>query len=146
MNEVMLLLLFVALLFFILELGNPGLFLFLSFSLGAIVSAMVSIYNESLIVQSLTFLGGTIVALFALRHWLVRTAQPTEKNEHTNVYALQGKRGLVVRTIEVDSPGQIKVQGEVWSARSLHGERIEHGEQIEVVQVKGSHLIVQKVS
>ena len=135
--------LIVALLFLLLELGHPGLFLFLSFSLGAVASAIVSYYSNSFIVQSLIFLSGTILSMVAMRRWL--HSRPTKKHAHTNVYALRGKRGIITRTIQADQSGQVKVQGETWSARSVDGDVIEQGTSVEVVRVSGAHLVVQEV-
>ena len=144
MKEMMFFWFIVALVFFVLEIGHPGLLLFLSFSCGALLSALASIYNYSIVVQSLIFLGGTIVSLFIMHRWLIKKNQQVKKGDHTNVYALQGKRGRVTRAIGLGKPGQVKVGGETWSAREVNGVSIEQGAAITVVRISGSHMIVQE--
>lgn len=67
------------------------------------------------------------------------------KEHPTNVYALHGKIGIVLRKITTKEPGQIKVGGEIWSARSAHDTTIDVGESVKIVSVSGSYLIVQKI-
>lgn len=136
--------LIVAGLFLILELGSPGLFYFLAFACGAALSGLLSMYVPSVIVQCLAFLVASIVALFILKVFVHR--EHATKKTHTNMYALQGKRGFVVVAIEPNTIGQVKVGGEQWAARSLNNSTIEIAVEVEIVQVSGAHAVVKKVS
>lgn len=197
----------IALLFAILEMAIPGLFLFLSFSLGAIVAGFASIWIESIEVQCLLFLAGTLVALFGLRQWVraqfkapevkkepkapvavIEKKQPIEEKKQeeikpvkerqrkekiekpvvhevvkeeqrvpkmpaqepskvlTNVYALKGQRGIVLKSVTPKTTGVVKIGGEVWSARTAREEVIAVGSTVEVIDVIGVHLIVERVS
>lgn len=129
-----------ALAFLFLELGHPGLFFFLSFSLGAVCAAAVSLWDPLIITQCLVFLGGTVVACVALNKWRKAT-QPHQ--QQTNVYALRGKRGRVVVAITADKPGHVRVNGEIWLARSHDGIFYPVDAQIEVVDMRGNHLVVK---
>ena len=62
----------------------------------------------------------------------------------SNFYALQGKKGTVVKIIKLDQTGQIKIDGQIWSARSLHLQLLEPGALVEVIRVSGCHCIVKK--
>ncbi len=129
-----------ALAFLFLELGHPGLFFFLSFSVGAALAAGVALYDPLIITQCLVFLGGTIAACLAL-NYLRKATQPHA--HQTNVYALKGKRGRVTMAIESDKPGHVRINGEVWLARSYDGIPYPVDAQIEVVDMKGNHLVVK---
>src|SRR5579885_2629826 len=109
----------VAVLFLILEVGSPGLFYFLSFCIGASLSAIVSLYSDSTTLQSLVFLAGTIAALLVLKYG-IKSWKHHHKLPATNIDALHGKQGIVLEKITLQHPGTVKVDGQIWSARALH--------------------------
>lgn len=63
----------------------------------------------------------------------------------TNIYALIGKHGLVILPLIPEKMGQIKIDGEIWSARLLKGinQEIPAGALVEIVQVIGCHCVVK---
>jgi membrane protein implicated in regulation of membrane protease activity len=128
-----------SLLFLLLELGNPGLFFFLSFFFGAVAAGLLTLAHVSLAAQALSFLGVSSIAFICLKMWIKKEDTHTPK---TNVYALQGKRGIVMQEIPVAGVGAVKVGGEIWSAKAQHNELIKIGAFVEVAHVQGAHLIV----
>ena len=145
MKTVFIFWLIVALSFLIFEMGHPGLFFFLSFSLGALITGLVSLWVPSYIIQSLVFLAGSTVSFFVLRYWVRARMFHSKKDEHTNIYALHGKHGFVVVQITSNKAGQVKVGGETWSARSVDASSIDIGTEVKVVAVSGVHLRVERV-
>jgi membrane protein implicated in regulation of membrane protease activity len=131
-----------ALLFLLLELGHPGLLFFVSFAFGAFAAGAVSFVAEEFVFQVGVFLGATIVALAVLKYWVVRYAAHTPKHGHSNIYALEGKQGLVVKEISPNQPGQVNLNGEIWLARTPHDVAVPAGTEVVVLHVKGSHLVV----
>lgn len=65
-------------------------------------------------------------------------------SEKTNVEAVIGQSGPVVKGIERYATGQVKINGQIWSALSEDGEPIETGLKVQVVAVEGVKLIVKK--
>jgi membrane protein implicated in regulation of membrane protease activity len=59
----------------------------------------------------------------------------------SSVDKLVGSTGVVVAEITA-AGGEVKLSGEVWTARSVDGARIAAGEQIEVYQVDGATVVV----
>ena len=135
----------IALCALILEMGSPGLLFFVSFAFGALISALASLWFDSLVIQCSAFLGGTLVALMMLRYWVVLHGKKMQPHTRTNVYALRGKHGVVLVSISSEKPGTVKIGGEVWAARSVSRERIEQGEEVEVIDVRGAHVVVEKI-
>lgn len=130
----------IALIFLLMELGQPGLFLFLSFFFGALLAGAVAYTNPDLVLQSLAFLGGSVLAFLILSRWV---KQENKQLHKTNVYALKGKRGLVIKAIHPQEPGEVKLGGEIWSAKAHETLRV--GTLIEVVHVQGVHVVVKSV-
>ena len=62
--------------------------------------------------------------------------------------ARDGAKGLVGRTARAGTPlrptGQIKVDGEIWSARSADGSTIAPYDEVEIVGVRGNTVLVTR--
>ncbi|BAU57371.1 putative activity regulator of membrane protease YbbK [Halorhodospira halochloris] len=57
--------------------------------------------------------------------------------------ALIGERGEVVREITPNKPGQVRVKGEIWQARSVDHHSFKPGEDVEVFGVDGLTAFVK---
>lgn len=65
----------------------------------------------------------------------------------TNVYSVEGKIGKVVEDIvPMDAKGQVKVDGELWSATSYNDLPITKESEVIVEKVKGVKLIVKPLN
>lgn len=70
-----------------------------------------------------------------------------KKIQATNVDALIGKTALVLEYIDnTAGKGQVKLDGNVWSARSVDGKKIPEGEEVVVLSVEGVKLMVQSAA
>lgn len=136
---------FLGIWFLLFELGTPGLFYFLSFSIAAFITAIATFFITTIIYQVLFFLLATVFAFLLLHVVFLPLLQSDKKNYKSNVEALIGKQGYVVMSIGKYHSGQVKMNGEVWSARSEKNEVIEKNREVMVIAVKGVHLIVKKV-
>lgn len=133
-----------ALFFLLLEIGSPGLFFFIAFFFGGIGAAIASLCTMSLVEQLFIFFGVTSIALVVLRYVILPRIGKSHTHERTNVYALQGKHGFVIQTISPQKSGMVTINGAKWFACALHGQTITQGDEIEVVDIRGAHLIVKK--
>ena len=136
----------VGLLCLLLEMGHPGLFLFLSFALGALVTAISTICIESPVTQCTIFLVASLVSLVVLLRWVKNTVDKEHAYQKTNTQALLGMRAFVTKDINSDAPGEVKIGGELWTARGLHNQSIKAGTQVSIVQVRGAHVVVEPVN
>jgi membrane protein implicated in regulation of membrane protease activity len=127
----------------IIEIFTPG-FLFMSFGVGAIITGLlVWMTNVSVPVQILIFAVITFV-VFLLTRKLSKKLISAE-SEPTNVDALKGKQGSVVKEIPVDGRGYVKVGGEEWSAISQNNLKIKIGKKVTVQKIEGNKLIVLEI-
>lgn len=134
--------LIIAILFFIFEMMGPN-FLVFWLGIGALITMIVSIFTDSLLIEIGVFVISSILLLFCTKSF----AKKFNKNDTTptNAYANIGKRGIVIQEIDpIKGVGQIKVNGEVWSAKSLTNEIIAKGELIQIVKIDGVKAIVEK--
>jgi membrane protein implicated in regulation of membrane protease activity len=135
----------VAIVFFLFELGHPGLFFYLAFSCGAVAALIATLFDASdLLLQAVSFFLGTVVSLSLLRYFIRRNLH--HKTHRTNIDALVGRHGFVITAITPMQPGSVKIGGQLWMAVSAHQEHIPVNTAIEIVCVRGAHLVVTPVA
>ncbi len=134
----------ISLLFLIVEIMSPGLFLFLSFSFGAMVTAfLTNNFALTLFLQICIFFGLSLITFIVLCVWLQKKQRRSSPGSKTNIFALQGKRAIVVQEIKALQKGQINVNGERWLAKMYDNEYCHVGAVVEIIEVVGCHCIVK---
>ncbi len=135
--------LIIAGLFFVGEIATVG-FLIFWFGIGALIAMIVSIFTTNIIIQTTIFLISSTILIFATKPFVKKFADVKKTN--TNVYSIIGKKALVIKTIDpIHSVGQIKLNGEVWTAESDNQQIIEEGTEVEILEIKGVKAIVKSV-
>ena len=109
---------------------------------GAVAAALTALVTDNIVVQSLVAIlvsvgGLAVVRPVALRHL------KTPHAIRTGTAALVGERALVLSPVDRDG-GQVKVKGEVWSARTYdpHASVIEAGRSVQIVEIDGATALV----
>ena len=122
------------------EISTPGLFFFIAFAFGSVFAAICAFLNYSFMIQCLALLFGFFVAFLGLRFFV---NSKESESVHTNVDALKGSAGIVIKEIEKNGIGLVKVGGEVWSAKSLDNVKVEKDTVVKIFFVSGSKLVVK---
>ena len=76
------------------------------------------------------------------------TRKISEKdNVATNVYSILGKKAIVSQQIDnIKGQGQIKIDGDVWSARNDENDDvISEGDTVEILRIDGVKAMVKKI-
>jgi membrane protein implicated in regulation of membrane protease activity len=110
------------------------------FALGAIVALLVSLLKLPIYLQIAVFLIATLVLVIYTRPIAQKYLRIGVSK--TNVSALVGEKGVVMKRVDVYNLGQVKVKGQIWTAKSERGEEIARGEEVEIVAIEGVKLIV----
>lgn len=114
------------------------------FVVGAICAAIATIFTPSLIIQSIVFVSVSLIALIVTKPLVKKIKQSHEKT-NTNSDRLIGQIGVVLHPIDdPQSIGQVKVMGEIWSARSDLAP-IEKDTKVKVLAIEGVKLLVEQV-
>lgn len=129
----------VGLLFFISEIGTPGLFFFLAGGIGAFVTAFFAYFGFSFYTQAFVWTCVSVISFFCLRFFVAAS-----KNNHykTNVQALVGQKARVIQRIEAHGVGYVKVNGQEWAAITHHEKGFDVDVMVMVVGFSGNKLIV----
>ena len=126
--------------FFIAEIITTG-FLVFWLSIGALLTMLVSFFTDNIAIQTTIFVLSSTILIFATKPFIKKFART--KNVKTNAFSIVGQNGIVIKDIDsINSKGQIKVDGEVWSAVGKNDINIEKGTEIEVLEIKGVKAIV----
>ena len=135
--------LIIAGLFFVGEIATVG-FLIFWFGIGALIAMIVSFFTSNIIIQTTIFVISSTILIFATKPFVKKFADVKKTN--TNVYSIIGKKALVIKTIDpIHSVGQIKINGEVWTAESENNQVIDEGSEVEILEIKGVKAIVKLV-
>ena len=135
--------LIVAGLFFVGEIFTLG-FLIFWFGIGALFAMIVSFFTTNIIIQTTVFLITSTIFILATKPLVKKFVDVKKTN--TNVFSIIGKKALVIKDIDpIHSSGQIKLNGEVWSAETENDEIIKEGSEVEVLKINGVKAIVKLV-
>ncbi len=127
--------------FAVVELVTPQL-VCIWFAIGSLSAFIAASLSAPLWQQILIFLVVSVIMIFVTRplyHKFIKT-----KLVPTNSDRLIGDTAVVAEAIDnLEAKGAVKVQGQVWSARSESGEAIPEGTHVTVVRIEGVKLIVK---
>lgn len=111
------------------------------FAAGALVAAFSAMFIDSLMAQIAIFLLVSVLLLVFTRP--VVNKYFSKKTVKTNADALVGMTGVVVDTIGPIKPGQVKVNGQMWTA--IAGDDIIYkDEEVIVKEISSVKLVVAK--
>ena len=111
----------------------------------ALVAMVLALCNVPTYLQLVVFFGLSILFLiFSRTIWKkYTTLKPVEP---TNADALIGKIGIVTAAIDnISAVGEVKVNGQHWSARSVDDAVIETGSHVEIISIEGVKLICKSI-
>lgn len=121
----------------------PGLVI-IFFGIGALITAAVSALlppvAASILLQTLTWIGSSVVTLAVLRRRFARVFRGTLLNEPEE--DLVGKRAEVTAPVGPDQPGRIRLQGTTWKAITYDEMNFQPGDPVDVIKQEGATLIV----
>ncbi len=131
-----------SIIFLIIEIFTFS-FLAGSISIGLLFSAVGNYFECSTEWQIVLFGIGMMLVFFSIRPILLKW----DKSKHidTNKNALIGKNGLVEEEIKQFGIGRVKIDGDLWQAKSSDNSSIQKGEFVEVVNVESIILIVKSL-
>lgn len=112
------------------------------FSIGGVFGMIASLCGLDTTWQIIIFLAASAITLLFTRP-LVKDKLKMKKTK-TNADMAVGQEGVVIEQIDpVMGTGQVKLGGQVWSAKS--DSKIEAGELVRIREIKGVHLFVEKI-
>jgi membrane protein implicated in regulation of membrane protease activity len=112
-------------------------------SVAAIAAAIAALVGVGLGIQWLVFIAVSLASLAVLRPIAQRHLK-TPAKIRTGTAALVGTRAIVLERVD-GSGGQVKIGGEIWSARCYdEDEVLEPGTRVDVMEIKGATALVSE--
>mgnify|MGYP000709446179 CR=1 FL=1 len=127
----------------ILELTSGDLFI-LCFSIGALVTAVISAIGLGFYGQLAVFVVASVLSIFFVRPSLVKRLHGRKKERLSNADALMGRIGRVSEAIEKDGYGRVAIDGDDWKAVSADGSYVPLGQNVRVVGRESIIITVEK--
>ena len=118
--------------FFVAEIITVGFFIFW-LGIGSLLAMLVSFITNSVVIQVATFAISSSILLFFTKPLAKKLA--SSDNAVTNSFSLINKTGT----------GQVKVNGEIWSAKTEGNKIIQKDSQIKVLKIDGVKLVVEQI-
>ena len=115
------------------------------FALGSIAAMITSFFlPQHIFIQIGVFIVVSVIVLISVRD--VAKNKLKVGSVKTNVSALIGRHVKVTQRIEPYKFGEVKVDGTLWTAVGLNEEIIEADEIVEIIEISGVKLVVQKIN
>ena len=105
---------------------------------------VVSLFTDNILIQTATFVISSAILIFATKPFVKKFAKT--KDVKTNAFSIIGQNGVVTKEIDsINAKGQVKVDGETWSAVGKNDIDIPKGTEVEVLEIKGVKAVVTPV-
>ena len=141
-NMLMLLWLIAMIVFAGVEAATPTALGSIWFALGALGALIASVVTHSFWIQLVVFLLLSCLC-FALLRPLVRR-YVTPRTERTNADRLIGREAVVTQQIDnISGTGQVRVGGQIWTARSERDVVIPKDTEVTVLRIEGVKVFVE---
>ncbi len=118
-------------------------FLIFWLGIGALLAMAVSFITDNVVIQMAVFVISSTALIFLTKP-LVNKYINKDEVLPTNANRLIDKKGIVIKDIGTDV-GQVKVDGEVWSAVSENELTLSKGTEIRVLKIDGVKLVVTSI-
>ncbi|MCX4303463.1 MAG: NfeD family protein [Clostridia bacterium] len=131
--------------FLIIEIITVG-FLVFWFSVAALIAMIASFFIHNIIAQASIFVIASTLLLFITRPFVEKI---TKKDEviKTNAYSIEGKVAkVIVDVVPVEGQGQIKINGETWSAKSYNDTVIPKDTEVLIEKIDGVKAIIKPLN
>lgn len=119
-------------------------FLIIFFAAGALAAAGAAALGAPLLLQAIAFAVVSGLSVAALRPIIMKHQRPAVESGETpfGIEAIEGSSATVLEEVDADH-GLVKIDGELWTARSFDGtEKYQPGERVRVIKVRGATAIV----
>ena len=119
-------------------------FLVIFFAVGALAAAGAAALGAPILVQAIVFAIVSGLSVGAIRPIIMKHQRSAiESGERPfGVEAIEGSAATVIEEVDSDR-GLVKIDGELWTARSLdHTEKYLPGERVRVIKLRGATAIV----
>ena len=119
-------------------------FLVFWLAIGPLIPMEDCLLTDNILIQTARFVISSAILIFATKPFVKKFAKT--KDVKTNAFSIIGQNGVVTKEIDsINAKGQVKVDGETWSAVGKNDIDIPKGTEVEVLEIKGVKAVVTPV-
>lgn len=131
--------------FAVAEIITPG-FLVIWLSAGSLCAMITSFFTDNIIIQATIFVISSAIFICFTRP-LAKKLTKKDNNVVTNAFAIVGKKAIVIQDINPTlGVGQIKVDGQIWSAKCEGEKIIPKDTEVFILAIDGVKAVVSSKS
>lgn len=126
------------------EMAAPGSFFLAPFGIGALAAAIVSMFQAPIAFAFILFIVVSIIAFLLLRPLAARLDSTVPLKGGVGAHRLIGQLATVIEPISniAGHTGMVKTGGETWRADGDGQTAFGQNEQVRILEVRGTSLIV----
>ena len=114
------------------------------FAVGGMVTLLLAYFKVPVLFQVLAFFAVSVVSFYTIRRYLIPYTQ--SKFVPTNLDRLIGAEAVVTRELALRSRGEVKINGQYWTARCDDPERtVAVDSSVLIRAIEGATLIVSAI-
>lgn len=133
--------LILAVLLCVVEAATPAL-VCIWFAAGSLTAFIVSLFVPQLWIQVVIFILFSVALLIATRPLVKKYVY--KKTIATNADRIIGAEGIVLIPLDpIENKGQVKVMGQIWSAKSADGTNLQPNTAVIIKGIEGVKVIVE---
>jgi len=115
------------------------------FAGGAVAAFILSLFYDNLILEIIVFLAVSLALLYFTRPVVMKQLNSTRAS--TDYQGVIGKIAVVINEVDnMNGVGQVNVDGQEWSARSLDGSILKRDTMVRIEGITGTKVIVTEAT
>lgn len=123
----------------ILEIATVNL-VSIWFVVSGIIAMITSLFTDNIIIQASIFIIFGIIFMLLTKKIIKKIIPDKEK---TNLDRIIGMTGIVISKITKNKPGEVKVDGKIWTA--ISNTTINENEPVKILEINSTKLKVEKI-
>lgn len=127
----------------VIELITPTALVSIWFASGAIIALLLQLVGADVWIQFFAFVVVSLVTMVVVRPVAAKYLRGNVVA--TNADRMINELGLVSKEITMESWGEVKIKGAIWSAVSIDSSSIPCGTKVKVIAIEGAKLIVREI-
>ena len=128
----------------VIEIATVG-FLVFWFAVAALITCLFSLFIHSLLAQTAIFVIFSAILVFLTRPFSEKISR--KDSIVTNANSIIGKEAIVKKEISPNNNGQVKINGDTWTATldSSCNSNIPEGSSVEILKIDGVKVVVKPI-
>ena len=128
----------------VIEIATVG-FLVFWFAVAALITCIFSLFISSMLAQTAIFVVLSAILVFLTRPFSEKISR--KDSVITNANSIIGKEAIVKKDISPNNNGQVKINGDTWTATLSkdYNSTIPEGSSVKILKIDGVKVIVEPV-